>query len=150
MIVFNLCCSNEHRFEGWFASAADFEKQRESRLLSCPLCASDEVRKELHAPYVNTGGSPEAQATQKSQPKEHPAQYTNAGAELVQLIEKLIANTEDVGRQFPEEARKIHYRESPERHIRGNASPEEINELREEGIDVVALPVPRHLLGNRH
>ena len=149
MIVFNLTCSNDHRFEGWFASSADFEQQQQSTLLSCPVCASNQVSKALHAPHVNTG-SAQKPAECARPTKDGAPQYANVGDELAQLIEHLIANTVDVGDAFPEEARRIHYNEAPERKIRGNASREEVKDLREEGIEVLALPVPRHLLGKTH
>ena len=133
MIVFNLTCSNDHPFEGWFGSAADFEEQQKSALLSCPVCGSNRVNKALHAPYVNTGGTRQP-AERERQTKGGAEQYANVGDELSQLIEHLIANTDDVGDAFPEEARKIHYQEAPERKIRGNASREEVKDLREEGI----------------
>ncbi len=80
-----------------------------------------------------------------------PRQYANLGAELLaNLIDKVIETTEDVGRAFPEEARKIHYKEAPERHIRGNASSKEVDALREEGIDVVAIPIPPHRVSTTH
>jgi hypothetical protein len=149
MIVFNLTCSNEHSFEGWFASAADFENQQQSTMLNCPLCGSTEIRKGLHAPYINSGSTAQVPREQSEQTAA-PGQYTNVGDEVTKFIEHLIANTENVGNKFPEEARKIHYREAPERKIRGHASTEEVQELREEGIDVVAIPLPRHLLDKTH
>jgi hypothetical protein len=149
MIVFNLTCSNAHRFEGWFASAADFERQQQATLLSCPLCGSTEVNKGLHAPYVNTGSTLEPSPRPPPE-RDASGQYINIGAEITKFVEHLIANTEDVGNEFPEEARKIHYQEAPERKIRGNASHEEVEELREEGIEVVAVPLPRHLLDKPH
>jgi hypothetical protein len=149
MIVFNLTCGNDHSFEGWFASAAEFARQREATLLNCPLCGSTEVNKGLHAPHVKTGSAP--QLPQRAQPEKDTAgQYTNIGAEVTKFIENLLANTENVGDEFPEEARKIHYQEAPERKIRGSASSDEVEELREEGIEVVAVPVPRHLLDKPH
>ena len=145
MIVFNLICSNDHRFEGWFASPADFERQRKSALLNCPVCGIREVVKTLHAPHVASG-----------EPKrEHPAskaqlqQCANIDSELSQLVDYVIANTEDVGEAFPEEVRKIHYHEVPERKIRGHASSEEVGELRDEGIEVMVLPVV-HRFGKPH
>ena len=149
MIVFNLTCGNDHRFEGWFASAAEFEQQQQSTLLSCPVCGSNHVNKALHAPYVNTG-SADKPSRREHQAKNGTEQYANIGDAVSQLIEYLIANTEDVGDSFPEEARKIHYNETPERKIRGNASREDVKDLREEGIEVMALPVPRYLLGKSH
>ena len=149
MIVFNLTCSNDHRFEGWFASAADFERQQQATLLNCPLCGSTEVNKGLHAPHVSVGSTPRL-PTRRQPTRDTSGQYVNINDEVTKLVEHLIANTEDVGNEFPEEARKIHYQEAPERKIRGNASTEEVQELREEGIEVVALPVPRHLLNKTH
>ena len=147
MIVFNLNCGNNHPFEGWFSSAADFEQQQNAALLSCPVCGSNQISKAVHAPYVNTGhvSKPVERAA-----KSDPAQYANVGGDLAQLIEHLIANTDDVGDAFPEEARKIYYQEAPERRIRGNASHDEVKDMREEGIDVIALPVPKYRLGKTH
>jgi hypothetical protein len=73
------------------------------------------------------------------------------GSELLaKVVEHIISQTEDVGMAFPEEARKIHYREAPERRIRGTASRDEVDALRDEGIEVVALPVPAHRQGKTH
>jgi hypothetical protein len=152
LIVYNLGCANEHRFEGWFTSADDYERQAQSKLVSCPLCGSDKVSRLPHATHIGSGTAerpPESQRAQ--QPKGVPRQYANLGAELLaSLIDKVIENTEDVGRAFPEEARKIHYKEAPERHIRGSASNKEVEALRDEGIEVVALPVPPHRLSKTH
>ena len=148
MIVFNLRCDQNHQFEGWFESSAKFDAQQESNLLSCPVCGTARVTKELHAPYVNTGveksasSRPAAPAEARQQAVFHKA--------ISQFVEQVIAITEDVGDAFPEEARKIHYSEVPERAIRGNASPDEIVELQEEGIDVVAVPIPKNRIGNSH
>jgi hypothetical protein len=148
VIVFNLGCENSHRFEGWFASSEDFERQVGGKLVSCPLCGNANIARLPHAVHV------------KSIPRERPAraepasasqQYANVGAEmLARLVERIIENTEDVGAAFPEEARKIHYREAPERRIRGTASRDEIESLRDEGVEVVALPIPAHRAGKTH
>jgi hypothetical protein len=153
VIVYNLGCSNEHRFEGWFTSADDYARQTKSKLLVCPMCGDERVSRLPHATYVSTGGAAEkpAAAPGAAPKKGSPQYYANLGAELLaNVIEKVIETTEDVGRAFPEEARKIHYREAPERHIRGTASTKEVEALRDEGIEVVALPVPPHRLGKTH
>jgi hypothetical protein len=144
MIVFNLSCNNDHRFEGWFETSAKFEAQKNANLLSCPVCGTDQVNKELHAPYVNTGTRQvsEVGPQQSNQALMHVA--------LSKFVEHVIANTEDVGTAFPEEARKIHYSEVPERAIRGSASPDEIKDLHEEGIEIVSVPIPKYRLGNPH
>ena len=150
MIVYNLGCSNDHRFEGWFASASEYERQAQSKLVSCPLCGDMRVSRFPHAARVNTGV--EERPAESQQPlKGLPRQYANLGAELLaNFIDKVVETTEDVGRAFPEEARKIHYNEAPERHIRGTASSKEVEALRDEGIEVVALPVPPHRLSKTH
>jgi hypothetical protein len=155
VIVYNLGCGNEHRFEGWFSSADDYEQQTVSKLLSCPLCGDAQIARLPHASHVSTGmveRAPEhAPAESNPRAKGLPHQYANLGAELLaKVIDKVLENTTDVGRAFPEEARKIHYREAPERQIRGTASNKEVQALREEGIEVVALPVPPHRLSRTH
>lgn len=149
MIVFDLGCDNAHRFEGWFASTAEFERQREGQLLSCPLCGSTSINRLVTAARVNTGRS--GRMSQEAEAPHDPPQYANFDAgRLLKLITHIVENTEDVGSAFPEEARKIHYKESPERHIRGSASADEVDALREEGIEVVALPLPPHLANKSH
>lgn len=152
MIVYNLGCANEHRFEGWFNSAADYERQAEAKLVTCPLCGDVKIARLPHAARVNTGApEPKPRPEAAKTPKGIPYQYANLGAEvLAKIIDKVIETTEDVGRAFPEEARKIHYHEAPERHIRGTASAKEVEALRDEGIEVVALPVPPHRLSKTH
>ena len=141
--VFDLLCANDHRFEGWFASGADFEQQREKGYIACPMCGDSQVVKVPAASYVNKRVSDRTVKPQEpSEASPAHAQYANfRSAILAKVVEYVVKNTEDVGRDFPEEARKIHYGESPERKIRGTASVQEVSELREEGIEVVALPV---------
>jgi hypothetical protein len=140
--VFDLLCANDHRFEGWFTSGADFEQQRTRGYIACPMCGDSQVVKVPAASYVNTRVSDRAvKAEPADTPPAHP-QYANfRSTVLAKVVEYVMKNTEDVGREFPEEARKIHYGESPERKIRGTASQQEVSELRDEGIEVVALPV---------
>lgn len=140
MIVFNLSCGNDHRFEGWFSSTEDFNAQSGKGGVSCPVCGSSQIARQLSAPYVNTG---------KNLPANMPVETThsagvgvaNSAAMLREkFVEYVLKNTEDVGGRFPEEARRIHYKESADRPIRGNASPEDVSALREEGIDILAMP----------
>ena len=142
MKVFDLVCANDHRFEGWFASGEDFDKQRDRGIIACPMCADNRVVKVPSASYVNTRASDRpAKAPAPSMTPEQ-AQYANMrSAMLAQVIDYVVKNTEDVGAAFAEEARKIHYGETPERKIRGTASQDEVTSLRDEGIDVVPLPV---------
>jgi hypothetical protein len=139
MIVFNLSCENDHRFEGWFGSADDFAAQVKGGSIACPLCGSLDIARQLSAPYVSTRGS---------EPLQEPQSVVVANAAQLlhkKFIEYVLQNTEDVGRRFPDEARRIFYKEVAERAIRGTASIKEVTELKEEGIDVLAvsgIPVP--------
>ena len=157
MKVLDLQCRQGHAFEGWFASHEDFESQRERGLLTCPVCNDAEVSKKLSAPRLNLGRSPEPAAPVADAPKAAPAAPASPTgqpvpalpqelqAAMLQMVRHVMANTEDVGTQFAEEARKIHYGEADHRNIRGQASREETEALLEEGIDILTLPVPAGL-----
>ena len=135
MIVYELACTNEHRFEGWFASADDYARQRETSLLRCPMCDDAAIERR---PSANVQvGRAMVPATERS---EKAAPATGGEAEALKLLRRLIEQTENVGAAFPEEARKIHYEEAPQRAIRGQASREEAEALREEGIEFMSLP----------
>jgi hypothetical protein len=168
MIVYDLECDNEHRFEGWFGSAGEFDDQLARKILTCPVCNSGSVVRRPSAAYVNTGAarehvhereeapaqpSPAARASRKGGhrvPVNVPQPVANVPQEMIaKVIEHVIKNSEDVGERFPEEARKIHYNEAPARHIRGTASTREVDELNDEGIEVMALPMPVGS-GSRH
>ena len=136
MIVFELICGDRHRFEGWFASANDFEHQKSRGLLSCPACGDSSVHKLLTAKIGRTeSAAPETSA----QP---PARPTKLPRKLQELIDAILINTEDVGKEFPAEARRIHRREAQARSIRGIATGDETRDLLEEGIAVLPLPIP--------
>jgi len=151
VIVFNLGCENSHRFEGWFASSEDFERQIGSKLVTCPLCGNANVTRLLHAAHIGKPVSKERRPARAESAAATAQQYANVGSEvLARLVEHIVENTEDVGAAFPEEARKIHYQETPDRRIRGTASRDEIDALKEEGVEVVALPIPAHRLGKTH
>lgn len=136
MIVFDLICKDQHRFEGWFASGEDFALQKGRGLLECPVCGGAHVEK-LPAAKIRT----QAEAAVPAQASPTQPEKTEK-LDVARIIDYILTHSEDVGRRFAEEARKIHYQETPERSIRGVASPSEAEELREEGIPVFALPVP--------
>jgi len=131
MIVYQLGCARGHYFEGWFASAQACEEQAADGRLLCPTCSSTEVRKLPSAPHVHTGPAAAPQA-------ESPAELRRDA--LAKLRTLILASTEDVGRQFAEIARRIHYQEEEARNIRGHVTAEEAEELRDEGVETLTLP----------
>jgi hypothetical protein len=143
MKVFDLQCSHRHSFEGWFGSEDDFQAQLARGQVECPLCGDTGVSKMLSAPRLNLGAEQPAAAAQGQQVMNMPDASLQAA--WMKMVRHVMANTEDVGERFPEEARKIHYGESEERGIRGQASPEETEALMEEGIGVLPLPIPKVL-----
>jgi hypothetical protein len=141
MIIYDLCCENDHRFEGWFRSADDFTAQLERHFISCPQCDSHQVRRVPSA--VAIGGSAMPPAAMPSVALTGTATMP-AGKQVMalyrQLIQAVVESCEDVGEAFVDEARKMHYNEVPERPIRGAATEDECEALRDEGIEVIRLP----------
>ena len=146
MKVLNLQCRHGHDFEGWFASLDDFESQRERGLLACPVCNDAEVSKMPSAPRLNLGaGAPAEPAATPATQDVAQLQPQQLQAAWMKMVRHVMANTEDVGPKFAEEARKIHYGETEHRNIRGQASRDETEALLDEGIEVLPLPVPAGL-----
>jgi hypothetical protein len=148
MKVLDLQCAQHHVFEGWFGSEDDYQSQLTRGLLNCPMCGDASVSKKLSAPRLNlnateasTNAAPPLPSLQDVANLE-PAQVQAA---LLKMVRHVVANTEDVGNSFPEEARKMHYGEAEQRNIRGHATPEETEELMDEGIAVMPLPLPNAL-----
>jgi hypothetical protein len=137
MKVLNLQCAHGHGFEGWFASNEAFDAQLADGLVECPMCGNTAITKLLTAPRLNLGGHKppsEAAATQVAE--------VTPEARWMRAVREVLAQTEDVGPRFADEARRIHYGEAEERGIRGQATREETQSLNEEGIAVFSLPVP--------
>ncbi len=133
MIRYRLQCAHAHEFEAWFASSASYDSQSSGGHIACPECNSHEVGKSIMSPNVASRTRSEGPAPDE----ELPARYRN----LVNEVRRAIAaGSDDVGARFPEEARRIHYREVAERAIRGTASSDEARALVEEGIEIMALP----------
>ncbi|MDK4704428.1 DUF1178 family protein [Rhizobium sp. CNPSo 4062] len=136
MIRYSLTCDNAHEFEGWFSESADFDRQVASGFLTCPVCNSAAISKQLMAPSVST-----ARKKDEMQTLAMDAARKEAMTKLKEAVDAIKANAEDVGTKFPEEARKIHYGEADARGIIGKATPDEAQALVEEGIEIAAIPV---------
>jgi hypothetical protein len=146
MKVLDLQCGHGHGFEGWFASEDDFQGQLARGLVECPLCGDPAVAKLPSAPRLNLGAPRnEPAAPQRQEVVNVPDASLQAA--WMTMVRQVLAQTEDVGERFAEEARRIHYGETEERGIRGQASPEETESLLEEGIAVLPLPLPKGLKG---
>ena len=144
MIVFDVVCDTGHRFEGWFASARDFASQRRRGLVQCPSCGSAKVRRIPSAARINLGApAPKPRkAPEKTPQMEGKDPFAIAQMLYSNMLDELLTKTEDVGKDFPAEARRIFYEQSPARAIRGQATEQEHDELVDEGIPVARLPVP--------
>ena len=171
MKVLDLQCGQQHSFEGWFGSEEDFQSQLARGLVECPMCADKAVVKMPSAPRLNFGGhSPPGTATEPAsisatsssavaasdaEPStgltattDQPAQNVPSPeqqAAFLNAVRHVLANTEDVGDRFANQARAMHYGDAEPRSIRGQTTQREAVELIEEGIDVMALPMPAAL-----
>lgn len=145
MKVLDLRCANDHRFEGWFGSEDDFGSQHARGLVECPLCGDRTIVRLPSAPRLNVAhlreSSPPAVPAAGPTTSE-PVTPQQRQALWMQAVRHVLAHTDDVGERFPDEARRMHAGEIEHRGIRGQASREEAESLREEGIEIMALPVP--------
>jgi hypothetical protein len=147
--VLDLQCGSQHVFEGWFASEDDFVSQLGRGLVACPMCSDTRITKKLSAPRLNLGHSREPLEPARQEVATVPPDTSDSSlqAAWMALARRVLANTEDVGTHFAEEARRIHYGETPQRGIRGQASPAETEALLDEGIAVLPLTLPDALKG---
>ncbi|HSO05974.1 MAG TPA: DUF1178 family protein [Pelomicrobium sp.] len=133
MIVYDLVCGLDHTFEGWFPDARDYLEQRERGLLECPVCGDRGIERRPSAARINLG---------VADPSAAPPVTTRPPEPLVQFANWIMRNFEDVGARFPDEARRIHQGEAPDRRIRGQASRQEVESLVDEGVPILPLPLP--------
>lgn len=161
MKVLNLQCSRQHSFEGWFGSEDDFQGQLARGLIECPLCADKGIHKLPSAPRLNFGAHQAPQTASSTPGPAAPSSTVGvldqavagspellpdgippaAQAAFLKALRLVVANTEDVGPRFADEARRMHYGEVEARSIRGQTSAREAVELLEEGIEVMPLPM---------
>jgi hypothetical protein len=153
MIKYALVCERKHNFEVWFSDSSDYDRQRKRGLVTCPVCDTKKVEKAIMAPALGRGakkrGGPASIEAPVSAPEMAPPpgqvamispQEQEFRAKLKELRDHLIRNADNVGKKFPEEARRMHYGEIEHRSIYGEASPQEAKELYDEGIEFHPLP----------
>jgi hypothetical protein len=147
MIKYALACERKHTFEVWFSDSADYDRQRKRGLVTCPVCNTKKVEKAIMAPALGRGTkkrSAPAPAEAPSAPEQVAMispQEREFRAKLKELRDHLISNADNVGKKFPEVARKMHYGEVEHRSIYGEASSQDAKELLDEGIEFHPLPI---------
>jgi hypothetical protein len=145
VILYNLVCDQRHEFESWFPNSAAYDKQVKRKLVACPVCGSAKVEKAIMAPRLARKDKSTSVAVAPEEPAAPVAmispQEQEFRAKLKELRDHLTANADNVGKKFPEEARKMHYGEIEHRSIYGEATPQDAKELHEEGIEFHPLPV---------
>ena len=140
MIVFDLICKDQHRFEGWFTSGEDFTSQQSRGLLNCPVCGGAHVEKLPAAKIRKQAAEPVAIA-----PSSAARAVQGERMDISRVIDYILTHSEDVGKSFAEEARKIHYGETDPRGIYGETSKDEAQALADEGVEFARIPwLPRH------
>lgn len=139
MIVFDLQCICGCQFEGWFAGRSDFDRQNDQGLIACPRCGGEKVRKILSPVAVHSGvAGQEISSPAGADPEITPAMMVRFLESVRHFVEK---NFDDVGPRLAEESLKIHYGVAGPRNIRGTATAEQEKMLRDEGIDLLHIPV---------
>ncbi len=135
MIKYNLKCENHHEFESWFSDSKEFDKLKNKKLLQCIFCNSKEIAKSIMSPMVSISRNKiedEFQIGDK--------EFRNKKKKLLKLRNYIEKNFEFVGTDFSKKVREIYYDKKSKKMIYGITSPEEREELKEEGIDLLSIP----------
>ena len=133
MIKYNLKCKNKHEFESWFSNSKEFEKLRSKKMIECIYCKSKTIEKSIMSPLV-------LNKEEKIKKEKHLQDFKKVQKELVKIRKFLEKNFENVGKDFPREVRNVYYDNRKNKNIYGQATPEETEELKEEGIEISSIP----------
>ena len=134
MIKYNLKCENKHEFESWFSESKEFDRLKNKNLIECIFCHSKKVEKSIMAPSVNSS------KMQNKQKQISSLEIKNFKKDLLKLRKFVEKNFEFVERNFADKVREVYYDKNSKKNIYGNATTEEKEELKEEGIDLVNIP----------
>ena len=133
MIKYNLKCKNKHEFESWFSNSKEFEKLRSKKMIECIYCKSKAVEKSIMSPLV-------LNKEEKTKKETSFEDFKKVKKELVKIRKFVEKNFENVGKDFSREVRNVYYDNRKNKNIYGQATPEETEELKEEGIEVASIP----------
>ena len=133
MIKYNLKCKNKHEFESWFSNSKEFEKLRSKKMIECIYCKSKEIEKSIMSPLV-------LNKEEKTKKEKSLEDFKKVKKELVKIRKFVEKNFENVGKNFSREVRNVYYDNRKNKNIYGQATPEETDELKEEGIEVASIP----------
>lgn len=145
MFVVDLICADSHLFEGWYDNRDAFDEARDQHGLSCPICNTTDVELRPNFRGIVMGSASSARAMQAPTPTETPApppMPLEVQRALSQLIKLVKANTEDAGERFAARALAMHKGDEAPAAIHGTSTPEERQQLQDEGVPFAALPVP--------
>ena len=131
MIKYNLTCKCGEIFESWFSSSSEFDSLCKKKLIKCIYCESSLIKKSVMAPNLSSKSNKIATKTKLEK---------NIKKQLLDIRKYIEKNCKNVGENFTQEARSIHYDKKTSRGIYGKATPEETSELLEEGIEVATIP----------
>ena len=133
MIKYNLKCKNNHEFESWFSDSIEFERLKNQQLLECIYCSSKKISKSIMSPNLSI--------IQKNKNLEKLEKSLKIEKQkLIKIREYIEKNFEYVGKNFSKKVREIYYDKNSKKTIYGSTTPEERDELREEGIDLLSIP----------
>ena len=133
MIKYNLKCKNKHEFESWFSDSKEFEKLRQKKIIECTLCGTKNVQKSIMSPSILS-------KDQKEKNIQSTRYLKKIRRDLLKMRNFIEKNFNYVGDNFPQEVRNIYYDKNKNKNIYGKATPDEAEELREEGIELTTIP----------
>jgi len=133
MIKYNLKCRNKHEFESWFLDSKEFEKLKSKNMIECTFCGTNVIEKSIMSPNVLSNEEKE----NNTKSSKHIQKVREDLLKMRKFVEK---NFEFVGKDFPREVRNIYYDKRKNKNIYGNATEEESEELKEEGIELTTIP----------
>ena len=133
MIKYNLKCKHKHEFESWFLDSKEFEKLKSKKMIECVFCKTKSVEKSIMAPSVLS-------QEQKQKNQKSIKYIKKMQKDLLKVRNFVEKNFEYVGNNFPREVRNAYYDKRKNKNIYGKATPEETQELEEEGIELTAIP----------